>query len=488
MSIVTHIPAIQVLLPLFVGLINVLSFNLSLVRILSVVTILVCLIISIYMLPAVKSSIYYSFGGWPAPIGIEYRLDYLNQPLIIYMNMILLFFLVFGKRLIETTITCYIKEEKRHIFYTLLLLSHFGYLGIMSTNDLFNMYVFLEISSLSTYVLVSISKNPKSYIGAFDYLMLGTIGATLILISIGFLLAITGSLNISDIFLILPNQVQYYRIITTAVVFFLVGAILKIAFFPMHFWMIRAYSTTAPFMLTYLAAISGVMGCYIMIRFLHFTIEISYANLIIMMLRPMAMATIVLCAFLALISKNFKKVVIYSSASQVGYAVLLITIEQARSILFQLLIFEGINKVAMFLIIAIIEHYSNEKGKNLNFDNFIIIRKSYLFKLLYSFIIIFSASIPLTSMFLVKIKILNLLINNTLFIELVVILIGSCIALLYHGKLIMAVFFSTNYSTKKNTEIVIIDKVEYGLVAIVIIQFLMLVFIKDFSALIGYIE
>ena len=94
----------------------------------------------------------------------------------------------------------------------------------------------------------------------------------LFLIGIGFFLAVTGSLNITDISNIL-NDSNYSRIVATAIVFFLTGAILKMAFFPMHFWMVRAYSSAAPFILTYLAAISSILGVYIILRFMHFTIE-----------------------------------------------------------------------------------------------------------------------------------------------------------------------------------------------------------------------
>ena len=161
------------------------------------------------------------------------------------------------------------------MFYSLLLFAHAGYLGVLSTNDLFNFYVFIEISSLATYVLISKGKEPKALIGAFDYLMLGTIGATLILISIGFFFAITGSLNIADISNIL--QINYgsnvagstkLHLLIIAIVFFLTGAILKMAFFPLHFWMMRAYSATAPFVLTYVAAISSLLGIYMIMRFL----------------------------------------------------------------------------------------------------------------------------------------------------------------------------------------------------------------------------
>jgi len=428
-------------------------------------------------MPYAREGISYSFGGWAAPIGIEYRLDSLNQPIIVFINFVLLFFLLFGKELISATITKYINNSRSHIFYALILFAHVGYLGVVSTNDLFNIYVFIEISSLATYVLMSKGPNRRSLVGAFDYLILGTIGATLILIGIGFFLASTGSLNITDIAAILKGQ-EGSRIITVAIVFFLSGAILKMAFFPMHFWMVRAYAAAPPLILTYLGAISGILGVYILLRFIHFTIdgEAIHATLI-MVLRPAALATIIICTFLALKTYTIKKVVIYSTASQIGYIFLLMSIWSARDLLFQLLILDSINKIALFTIIA---HIQN-KSQDLRFEHLAFIEKSGLFKLLVAFSLIFSAGLPLTTMFLVKIKLFDLLISNGLNLEFTIVVLGAVFGLLYHFRFAKAVFFSPqeNGTIRINTKL-------YGLAAIVILQIVSLLYLQDLSELAGY--
>ena len=366
MVIAKHIPALQVLIPFFAALLSTISFNRFVSWAIATTSIAFCFALSIYAMDFAREGISYAFGGWDAPIGIEYRIDILNQPIIVFINGVLLFFLVFGGELVRRTITNYMDDKGQHIFYSLLLFAHTGYLGVVSTNDLFNIYVFIEISSLATYVLMSKGKNPRALIGAFDYLMLGTIGATLILIGIGFFLALTGSLNITDVGKILTQHYSNSKIVTTAIVFFLSGAILKMAFFPMHFWMIRAYSSAPPFILTYTASISSIFGVYIILRFMHFTIngELLQES-IASVLRPIAMFTIVICTFLALGSKNLKKIIIYSTASQIGYIFLLMTIWPARNLLFQLLVLDAINKIALFTIVA---HLQN-KVESLDFEN-----------------------------------------------------------------------------------------------------------------------
>ena len=477
MSIAKHIPALQILIPFFAALLSAISFNRFASWLIATISATLGLVLAIYAMPFAEGGISYAFGDWKAPIGIEYRLDLLNQPIIVFINAVLLFFLLFGRELINSTVTEYIEDKRQHIFYSLLLFAHAGYLGVISTNDLFNIYVFIEISSLATYVLMSKGKTPRALVGAFDYLILGTIGATLILIGIGFFLALTGSLNITDIANILKNHYNS-RIVITAIVFFLSGAILKMAFFPMHFWMIRAYSSAPSFILTYLASISSILGVYIILRFMHFTIEGEIIQeALAMILRPTATATIAICTFLALKTDTLKKVVIYSTASQIGYVFLLMTIWSARDLLFQLLILDAINKIALFTIIAHIQH----KTDDLSFDNFTAIENSGLFKMLVAFALIFSAGLPLTSMFLVKIKLFDLLMIHGLKLEFIVVILGGMFGLLYHFKLAKAIFFSP-----KTNGIIQIETKLHGLGAIIILQMLTLLYGKNLVGFAGY--
>lgn len=479
MIIAKHIPALQVLIPFFGALISALSFRSHLAWLISTISIILATILSIYAMPLANLGINYSFGGWQAPIGIEYRLDAFSQPLIFFLNFVLLFLLLFGKKLIDRNVTKYIEDNRQHIFYSLLLFAHAGYIGIISTNDLFNLYVFIEISSLATYVLMSKGRSARALLGAFDYLILGTIGATLILIGIGFFFAITGSLNATDIATILKN-LPSSKIAITGTVFFLVGAILKMAFFPMHFWMIRAYSAASSIVLTYLAAISSIVGLYIILRFIYFTIEIEpLQQNLSLILRWLAIATIVICTFLALKTNTIKKVVVFSTASQIGYIFLLMSIWVAQGLLLQLVILDALNKIALFTMIAHIE----SKTVNLSFAKLKTIENSPLFKALAALALIFSASIPLSSMFLVKIRLLDLLLESGLNLEFIIVILGSFIGLLYHMRLAKALFFG-----KTTNGTIQIDKNLYGFMLIIIIQFMSLVYDQNIVEILASAE
>jgi multicomponent Na+:H+ antiporter subunit D len=290
-------------------------------------------------------------------------------------------------------------------------------------------------------------------------------------------LALTGSLNISDIAKILEGHYSS-RVVITAIAFFLSGAILKMAFFPMHFWMVRAYSSASSFILTYLAPISSLMGVYIILRFIHFTIDEEVIHeAFTSILRPASMVTIIICTILALRTDTIKKIVIYSTASQIGYIFLLMSIWSARELLFQLLILDTINKVALFTIIAHIQY----KTDNLKFASFKSIKNSLFFKVLVAASIIFSAGLPITSMFVVKIKMFDLLFSQNLYLEFITVILGTVFALLYHLKFAKAIFLSP----KSNGAIEINTKL-YGLTVIIILQIATIIYVKDIANLAGY--
>jgi multicomponent Na+:H+ antiporter subunit D len=320
--------------------------------------------------------------------------------------------------------------------------------------------------------------NPKALIGAFDYLVLGTIGATMNLIAIGFFLSITGSLNIDIVSDILKESNSYRNIKIIAISFFLIGAILKMAFFPMHFWMIRAYSSVAPIILTYIAAISTVVGVYILMRFVHFTIDSNEVlDILVKILRPFALAIIIICTILALLSHNIKEIVVYSTASSIGYVFLIITFWEFRDLLFQLIIVDGINKIGLFHVLAHIEN----KTSNLHVNHLKNIHHSTAFKIFAAFVIIYSSGLPFTGMFITKLNIFELFASKRLFPEFIIIVSSSAIAILYHLKITRAIFFA-----HQGDGAVTIETKQTGLMFVVLSQFIFLFYMNDFLHIIGY--
>nr|WP_253307572.1 proton-conducting transporter membrane subunit [Rickettsia endosymbiont of Ceutorhynchus assimilis] len=445
MILITQFPSLQILLPLAGALLIIFTYqHILIARLIAVNCILANLILSIYGFITMDGQlISYTFGGWASFVGIEYQLNHFNQSIIIYLNLVLLFFLVFCRNLIEDTVTKFINDKRKSLFYSVLLFAHTGYLGMVSTNDFFNLYVFIEISSLSSYVLMAQGNNPKSLVGAFDYLIMGSIGATFILIGIGFLLSFTGSLNMLDV----ATRIQEYynsRIVIAAIGFFLIGVILKTAFFPMHFWMVRAYTATASVILIYLAGISTVIGIYIIFKFSRLTLnydEIAVA--ITNFIRPIALFTIIIAPYFAFKAKGLKTIIIYSGLTQIGYAFLLLITKEGETILPIFLIADSLNKMALFLITAYNETYSKIIHGKISWSILVIIS------------IICSAGLPISPLFIIKINIFDLLIRQNLWLDFIVILISSVGSLFYHYKIVKILFWerSNDINLIKNSSL-----------------------------------
>jgi multicomponent Na+:H+ antiporter subunit D len=217
-----------------------------------------------------------------------------------------------------------IAEDKHRLFYTAYLLTLAGLLGMTITGDAFNAFVFMEISSLSGYVLISLGRDRRALFASYQYLVLGTIGATFFVIGIGLLYMATGTLNMADLAARIPPLGENLMVFA-GFVFLMVGLSLKIALFPLHLWLPNAY-TFAPSMISALLAASATkVGVYLMLRFLFgvfgfgFIIE-TYPLADIFM--ALAIIAAVMGSLVAITQVNVKRMLAYSSIAQIGYIVL----------------------------------------------------------------------------------------------------------------------------------------------------------------------
>lgn len=470
-----HWPALQVLIPIFSGLVVCLSSNRNFASIFSIFAGFINLIISFYGLIIILSSptayIAYNFGGWKMPIGIEYKLDLLNQSLNLYLNFVLLFFLIFAGKLIKERIVNFsLSKDWGHLFYSVLLFAQSGYLGMTSTNDLFNLYVFIEIAALSSYILVAQgSKNSgEMAFTALNYLILGTIGASFILLALAFLLITCGSLNIDDINSLAPGCAEP-KILLLACIFFIIGSMIKSALFPLHSWLMKIYSSASSIILVYLAGVSSAVAAYIWFKFLHFVIEqISLYEIVKEALLFFIAAAILWGSFAAYKTRNLRKQMAYSSVSQIGYSFLLwIVGAQIEQILLWIII-DGFNKIGLFFVIANYENQENDK-----------LQYKYT-TLLYFFIcllLICSSGIPPSPIFFFKIQIINNLIDNHSYLLLAVTLISSAFSFIYHYKIGELLLLSSNGVERKKDNFLNISAISL----IIFIQFFVYYFLNSHS-------
>ncbi|MFT7404156.1 monovalent cation/H+ antiporter subunit D family protein [Zhongshania sp.] len=262
-------------------------------------------------------SLTYELGGWAPPWGIEYRLDLLSAWLLVIITLSSTVSLFAA----QTSIQKEIEPDKQLFFYVAWLLCLAGLLGILSTGDAFNVFVFLEVSSLSTYTLIALGKRRQALWAAFRYLIMGTIGATFILIGIGFMYMMTGTLNMADLALRLP-KVEDSQAVFVAYTFIVVGIGLKMAMFPLHFWLPKAYAEAPSIATAFLAASSTKVAVYLLIRFTY-TVFDGQLETAALPLTDVLVALGVLAVFsastTAIFQLDIKKAIAYSSVAQIGY-------------------------------------------------------------------------------------------------------------------------------------------------------------------------
>ena len=133
-------------------------------------------------------------GGWEAPNGIELRVDAFSAIVLLIVSGASFVSLLAGR----SSLAADVDAERQPLFYAAWLLALAGLNGIVVSADAFNIFVFMEISSLASYILVAGGRDRRALPAAFKYLIMGTIGATFYLIGVGLIYLMTGTLNLAD--------------------------------------------------------------------------------------------------------------------------------------------------------------------------------------------------------------------------------------------------------------------------------------------------
>lgn len=285
-----------------------------------IATILPQLAMAIFILHHVltKSTISYCLGGWKPPWGIEYVVDALNAYVLVILLFLALLCVIYSKRSIEHEL-----PHKIVPFYTIYQLLITGLCGITLTGDIFNMYVFIEITALSSYALIA-SRGGIALKASFVYLVMGSIGACFFLLGIGFLYSATGSLNMHDLALLLPPLYEN-KVVQAAFILFFVGLSIKMALFPLHTWLPNAHAFAPSEISAMLSGIIIKVSTYAFIRvaFSIFTLKFITIYLpITTIISWIAAIAMLYGSVLAIAQINLKRMLAYSSVSHMGYIML----------------------------------------------------------------------------------------------------------------------------------------------------------------------
>lgn len=258
--------------------------------------------------------VFYRFGGWHAPYGIEWRLDALSGLFVCLTGILAFFALASTQRNAEKE-----TAPSSTVFYMTSLLLISGLFGMILTNDLFNLFVFLEVSSLSAYALIASGDPKKGSLASFKYLILGTIGAQFYLIGVGYLYAETGTLNMSDVLARLPAAADS-RAVFTGLLFIFLGLAVKMGLFPFHGWMPDAYTYASNTATCLIAPVMTKVSIYAMIRIIFWAAGFEIADRFgfFLLLKWFGAAGIVLGSVLAFTQTDVKRMLAYSSVCHIG--------------------------------------------------------------------------------------------------------------------------------------------------------------------------
>ena len=323
-AVLPQLPALQVILPLFGAVLAAFIRREPGAFLVALVVSLLMPLIAATMLWQVLSDgpISYAMGGWAPPWGIEYRVDALSGFVLVLISGVGAIIMPFARR----SVMLELSDGREPWFYCMYLLCLTGLLGIAITGDAFNAFVFLEVSSLATYVMIAAGSDRRALIAAFRYLVMGTIGATLYLVGIGFLYLLTGSLNFVDIAARLAEAgPEKYNAIVAALAFVSVGVGLKLALFPLHAWLPNAYAYAPSFATAFLAATATKVAVYLLIRLYYsvFGQAVFYSSLpITELMIILSVAAMFIASAIAVFEGNLKRMLAYSSVAQIGYVTL----------------------------------------------------------------------------------------------------------------------------------------------------------------------
>jgi multicomponent Na+:H+ antiporter subunit D len=256
----------------------------------------------------------YVVGGFDAPFGIELVIDGLSATMIVLVAVVALGVLGYARR----------AGPRSNVFYAMYLLLVAGLTGMSITGDVFNMYVFLEITGLAAYALVASGEGGRSALAALKYLLVGTVGASLFLLGIGYAYVATGTLNMADLSTQLAALGYTDPLVWAAFGLLVAGLFVKVAVFPVHTWQPDAYASAPDSVSAFISALVSTVAAYALIRivFTVFTVEFLFVNpLARTVLVVAAVVSIVFGSVLAVTQSELKRMLAYSSISQFGLVV-----------------------------------------------------------------------------------------------------------------------------------------------------------------------
>lgn len=291
----------------------------------------------------------YHLGNWAPPWGIELRVDLVGLFLMLVICAISLLALVFSRRYIEKEVS----GGRLTAYYVLFLLMSGAMLGFVATGDIFNLFVFMEILALSSYALVAITGNRNAVRAAFKYVLMGAPSSIMVLLAIAFAYSATGTLNMADMAGRIAES-GYTEVLIVSFILFVIGFGVKAALFPLHMWLPDAHSIAPSPISALLSGLLVEVGAFAILRITFSVFTTGAENLIGATMDAVsifAAAAVLYGGIMAIMQKDLKMMIAYSTVSHIGYIFLGITAMTAEGITGAMyhMLDHGLAKACLFL-------------------------------------------------------------------------------------------------------------------------------------------
>lgn len=353
-NLLQHLPALQIVVPLLAAPLAMLVRNRWLSGGVAVLASWACLAMAILLTLRVQEFgvLEYAMGGWVAPKGIALQIDVVNSFVLLIVTAVAAVVTPIG----FYSVNAEIRRDRVYLLFTAYLLCLAGLIGMTITADAFNVFVFLEISSLSAYALISQGTDRRALTAAFRYLIIGTIGGTFILIGVGLAYAKTGTLNMHDMAVRLA-EIKDSTTVVAAFCFIVVGTLIKIGAFPLHSWLPNAYTFAPSLVTAFMAGTATKVAVYILLRFgfTVFNVNVAYADWPFgELLMAMALGGMLIASVVAIFQPSLKRILAWSSVAQIGYILLGISFITSTGLTAGIvhLFNHAVSKAALFVAVA----------------------------------------------------------------------------------------------------------------------------------------
>ena len=378
----------------------------------------------------------YHLGNWEPPWGIEFVVDSAASLTLVIMTGLAFLATLYAR----ASLMSEIKHTDLGKCYAAWLLASGGLFGLVATGDAFNLFVFLEISALSSVILISMGAGAdrRALSAGFNYLLIGAVGATFYVIGVGFVYAITGTLNIADLGARIAD-IGGSAALYAGFGFMIAGIMVKAAVLPVHIWLPAAYGYAPSAVSSLLAAIATKAALYVLARLL-FTLFAGVPDItelaVTYVIVPLSLAGIFAGTVMAIYEKDIKLLLAHSSVAQIGYIALGFGLATSASVAASFVHIgnHALIKGGLFMAVG---GFVAALGSRANLSSFVGIgRRMPITATAFTVCGLSLAGLPLTAGFISKLYLVRAILADGAYVITALVLISSALSLIYLWKII----------------------------------------------------